>query len=136
MTTRRTRLRVYRDSARRWRLSRRSFQRLVERALADLPDEFARRLENVAVIVEDRPSPAKLAALGFAPDETLFGLYEGIPLGERSGNYHLAAPDRITIYRLPILEQCHSEDEVVQEVRATVIHEVGHFFGLGDDELD
>lgn len=135
MTVRRERVAVFRDSARRFRLSRRAFERLVGQALAELPPEFATRLDNVAVLVEERPDAARLTSLGHDPDECLLGLYEGTPLGER-GEHHLLVPDRITIFRQPILELCQSESEVIREVKATVIHEVGHFFGLGDHELD
>ncbi|MBI4492592.1 MAG: metallopeptidase family protein [Chloroflexi bacterium] len=134
MTARRERLAAFRATSRRFSLTRRAFERLVEQALAELPPEFAERLVNVAVTVEDRPDPARLAGLGFEADESLLGLFEGTPLGQR-GDYHLAVPDRITIFRLPILQCCQSEEDVVREVRATVIHEVGHFFGLGDQEL-
>jgi predicted Zn-dependent protease with MMP-like domain len=111
------------------------FARLVREALADLPPAFSRHLDNVAVLIADRPSPAKLSALGLGPDETLFGLYEGTPLGDRGTGYHLALPDRITIYRLPILEACTTTDEMKREIRLTVMHELGHYFGLSDDEL-
>jgi predicted Zn-dependent protease with MMP-like domain len=111
------------------------FARLVREALADLPDAFARRLDNVAVLIAERPSPQKLRELGLGPDETLFGLYEGTPLGERGSGYHLALPDRITIYREPIVRGCTSLREMKQEIQLTVIHELGHHFGLGDEEL-
>jgi len=111
------------------------FARLVGEALADLPDAFARRLDNVAVVIAERPSPQKLRELGLGPDETLFGLYEGTPLGERGSGYHLVLPDRITIYREPIVRGCASLREMKQEIQLTVVHELGHHFGLGDDEL-
>ena len=111
------------------------FARLVREALADLPPAFSERLDNVAVLIADEPSRSKLRALGLAPGETLFGLYEGTPLGERGTSYHLALPDRITIYRHPILQACATTEEMKQEIRLTVIHELGHHFGLSDDEL-
>lgn len=111
------------------------FARLVREALADLPPAFARRLDNVAVVIADRPSAAQLRALGLGPDETLFGLYEGTPIGERGTSYHLVLPDRVTVYREPILEACATTQEMKAEIRLTVIHELGHYFGLGDDEL-
>jgi predicted Zn-dependent protease with MMP-like domain len=117
------------------RLPPRRFARLVRDALVDLPPAFARRLDNVAVLIAERPSPAQLRALGLGPDETLFGLYEGTPLGERGISYHLTLPDRITIYREPILDACASTQEMKQEIQLTVIHELGHHFGLSDDEL-
>ena len=117
------------------RIPPRRFARLVREALAELPPAFARRLENVAVVIADRPSPEQLRALGLGPDETLFGLYEGTPLGERGSGYHLALPDRVTIYREPILAACGSSREIKDEVRLTVIHELGHYFGLDDADL-
>jgi predicted Zn-dependent protease with MMP-like domain len=111
------------------------FKRLVHEALTDLPPAFARRLENVAVLVAERPTTAQLRTLGLGVGETLFGLYEGTPLGERGTSYHLNLPDRITIFRQPILDACGSTQAIKDEIRLTVIHELGHYFGLGDDEL-
>ena len=111
------------------------FARIVREALDDLPPAFARRLDNVAVVIAERPSPGKLRELGLGADETLFGLYEGTPLGERGTSYNLVLPDRITIFREPILESCHSAREMKREIQLTVIHELGHHFGLSDDEL-
>lgn len=111
------------------------FARIVREALAGLPPAFAHRLDNVAVLIAERPSPEQLRALGIGPDETLFGLYEGTPLGERGAGYHLALPDRITIYREPILESCRGLREMKREIQLTVIHELGNHFGLSDDEL-
>lgn len=117
------------------RMSAARFERLVREALRELPPAFARRLDNVAILIADRPSPAQLRALGLGPDETLFGLYEGTPLAERGTGYHLALPDRITIFREPILAACGSSREIKDEVRLTVIHELGHYFGLDDADL-
>ncbi|HLI28199.1 MAG TPA: metallopeptidase family protein [Chloroflexota bacterium] len=117
------------------RLSAARFERLVREALRELPPAFARRLDNVAILIADRPSPEQLRALGLGPGETLFGLYEGTPLAERGTGYHLALPDRITIFREPIVEACRSSREIKEEVRLTVIHELGHYFGLSDAEL-
>jgi predicted Zn-dependent protease with MMP-like domain len=134
--SREQRLSAYRATTRRARFSRATFERLVERALQGLPERFAERLSNVAVVVEERPNPHKLASLGFGPRESLMGLYEGTPLGQRGTGYHLAVPDRITIYRQPILAVCGDEEEIVREIRATVLHEVGHFFGLSDKDME
>ena len=117
-------------------LNRRRFRRLVERALVGLPDDFRARLQNVAVIVEDRPSPALLRDLGLAEDDLLFGLYEGLPLTEWGRDDLLRIPDRIRIFQGPIEDACESDDEIVSEVRSTVLHEVGHHFGLSDEELE
>ncbi len=119
------------------RLGRRSFERLVQQALDDLPDEFAERLENVAVVVEEEPDPEVLQEMGLDPDadaDELFGLYQGVPLIERDTGY-ASPPDRIIIYMGPIQRCCRSPQEIVREVRNTVIHELGHYFGLSDEEM-
>jgi predicted Zn-dependent protease with MMP-like domain len=102
------------------------FEDLVARALEQIPDELARLVDNVVVMVEDVPPPGT----GY-----LLGLYEGIPLTARGQWYAGALPDRITIYRLPILRICATADEVVEQVRITVVHEIAHHFGIDDDRL-
>lgn len=122
------------------RVSLDEFEDLVARALDSLPDEFARLLDNVAVVVEEEPSEEDLASLEpLAPDEAedegeLFGLYLGVPLSERDV-YYGALPDRVAIYRGPILRYCQNRREVIREVRDTVIHELGHHFGLDEDDM-
>ena len=116
-------------------MKRDEFERLVGEAIAELPEEFRRRLENVIVIVEDCPSRELLEQMEIPPGETLFGLYEGTPLTERG----IAAPlypDRIWIFKTPIEEECDTETEIKEEIKATVVHEVAHFFGLDDEYLD
>ena len=115
-------------------LSRSVFERLVGEALDGLPPRFAALLENVAVVVEEEPAPALLDEMGMDEDEELMGLYLGVPLPERGSQYQ-ALPDRIAIYRGPVLRLCGSRREVVREVRDTVIHELGHYFGLEDEEM-
>jgi len=117
------------------RINRRAFQELVREALTDLPDEFARAIENVAVVVEEEPTAEELESLGLDPEQDdLFGLYQGVPLPERGPDAPVL-PGRIAIYRLPILWACETREEAIAEVRTTVIHELGHYFGLGDNEL-
>jgi predicted Zn-dependent protease with MMP-like domain len=117
------------------RINRREFQELVREALTDLPEEFARAIENVAVVVEEEPTAEDLESVGLDPEEDdLFGLYQGVPLPERTTHYE-ALPDRIAVYRLPILWACDTREQVKAEVRTTVIHELGHYFGLPEDEL-
>ena len=111
------------------------FEALVEHALEGLPEEFADLLENVAVMVEDEPDPEDLEALGMEPDEELFGLYQGIPLDERTSFYQGAMPDRVFIYRGPILRFCENRRQVIREIRDTVVHELGHHFGLEEDDM-
>ncbi|MCC7105767.1 MAG: metallopeptidase family protein [Chloroflexi bacterium] len=110
------------------------FDRYVSQALEALPRRFRDRLENVAIVVEEWP-PAGLASRHGADEAYgLLGLYEGTPYGYRA-DYHLRPPDRITLYRGPILAQCRTRKDVVREVRETLLHEIGHYFGLGDSDL-
>ena len=110
------------------------FETLVSEALNSLPSEFAEKLKNVAVVVEDYPNAYQLRKLGLSPSSLLFGLYEGVPQTKR-GNYSGVLPDKITIFKYPILRVSRNEEEVRAQVRATVIHEIGHHFGLSDSEL-
>ncbi len=105
-------------------VSEERFEQLVGEALDTIPDELARHMDNVVVTVREDDH------------EGLLGLYEGVPLTERL-DYGMGAvmPDRITIFRRPILELCSNEADVVHQVRVTVIHEVGHHFGIDDDRL-
>jgi predicted Zn-dependent protease with MMP-like domain len=100
------------------------FEELVGDALDSLPDDLASAVDNVVVVVEDSHRAG------------LLGLYEGYPLTERGDYGGLVLPDRITIYRLAILGQCRTEEEVVDEVRTTVLHELAHHFGITDERLD
>lgn len=102
-----------------------SFEEMVAAALDGLPAELGRLMSNVAVTVEHGPGP-----------RGLLGLYEGIPLTSRTTQYAGVLPDRITIYRQAICAICQTEDEVADQVRKTVIHEVAHHFGIDDDRLD
>ena len=111
------------------------FEALVRNALAGLPPAFLDRLDNVDVLVETWPSPDQMANVGLNEDDLLYGLYEGVPLTEREG-YNLALPDRIIIFQGPIEEDCNTADEVVEQVRDTVVHEVAHYFGISDAQLD
>ena len=116
-------------------MSRRGFEGLVAEALDGLPQEFAEAVENVMVTVEETPAEEDLRALGLNPaEDTLFGLYHGVSLPERGLDY-LSLPDRIVIYRRPILEACASREEIIEEVRQTVLHELGHYFGLTEEEM-
>ena len=132
---RRERLARHRVHQRRYRPTRAEFERLVLVALEELPSEFRQRLENVAVVVEEWPRADSRGRLGSDSDGMILGLYDGVSLLQRGSDYHLSVPDRITIYRGPILALCRNQAELVREVRDTVLHEVGHYFGLGDHEL-
>ena len=106
-------------------MSRERFEELVSEALDEVPPEFARAMDNVVVLVEEFNDEA--------PD--ILGLYHGIALTERTSSYGGVLPDRISIYRQPILSMCEDEDEVVEEVLITVVHELGHHFGIDDARL-
>jgi len=112
------------------------FDALVQRALDGLPEEYARLMKNVAVVVEEEPSREILDELGIASEDDLLGLYSGAPIdGESFFSPGGQMPNRISIYRGPILRLCRSSNEVVDEVRDTIIHEIGHHFGLSDEEM-
>ena len=116
-------------------LSRKQFEALVERALRRLPRRFRHRLENIAVVVEDWADDDTLDEMGIEPPETLYGLYRGTNLTRRDSGYGAVLPDIITIYQGPIQEDCDTVDEMEELVRDTVVHEIGHYFGLDDERL-
>jgi predicted Zn-dependent protease with MMP-like domain len=118
-------------------MSRTQFEKAVEEALDLIPEELAGLIENVAVVVEEEPSDEEILDAGLDPEEeTLFGIYQGVALPERgAGSYGSVLPDRIVIYRLPLLEACSSRRELLREIRDTVVHEVGHYFGLDEEDL-
>ena len=103
-----------------------AFDALVDRALDGIPDEIAALVHNVVVLVEDEPP---------ADEPDLLGLYEGIALTERWGDASMELPDRIFVFRGPLLDLCDSEEQLVEEVRITVVHEIAHHFGIDDDRL-
>lgn len=120
------------------RVSHEEFEALVEEALEQLPEEFRAALENVAVMVQEEPSEEDLEEVGIDPDDPdrdeLLGLYQGVPLPERD-SFYSALPDRVLVFRGPILRSCETRRQVIREVRETVQHELGHYFGLEEDEL-
>jgi predicted Zn-dependent protease with MMP-like domain len=118
------------------RMSREEFERVVGKALDGLPPEVAGLLDNVAVVVEDDPTEEDLLEAGLDPEtDTLFGLYHGLALPERGGSYGNVLPDRIVIYRRPLLASCGDRNELIREIQDTVVHEVGHYFGLDEEDL-
>ncbi len=107
-------------------MTRERFEELVAEALDGVPPELSALIDNVVVLVEDEPP---------ADDPDLLGFYDGTPLTQRDSMYAGVLPDRITVYRNPTLVMCTSEDEVVDEVNITVVHEIAHHFGIDDDRL-
>ena len=118
------------------RLTDDEFETLVVDVLDELPEPILAMLDNVDVVIEAWPSRAQLDEAGLEPGGTLFGLYEGVPLTARDSGYFLIPPDKITIFKGPIERSCRSRDEVAEQVRITVIHEVAHHFGIGEERLD
>ena len=110
------------------------FERLVAKALRDLPADLRERLDNVQIVIKDEPDAADLAEADLDGGSTLLGLYQGIPQTERL-NYGFNLPDRITLFQGPIERACRSNWQIRQEVRRTVWHELAHHFGIGDDRL-
>jgi predicted Zn-dependent protease with MMP-like domain len=112
------------------------FEALVERALRTLPRRFKEKIANVAIVVEDWADDETLRDVGIEPPDTLYGLYRGIDLTRRDTSYGNVLPDTIHIYQGPIEEDCADAEEMAELVRDTVIHELGHYFGLDDDTME
>ena len=111
------------------------FRLLVSEALDSLPKAIVPYLENVAVVVEDEPNDETIRSVGLDPEvDTLFGLYNGVPIGLR-GASHAALPDHIAIYYLPLTDEYADEYHLRREIRRTVVHEIGHHFGFSDKRL-
>ena len=117
------------------RLSRARFERLVEEALAGIPEPLRERIDNVEIVIEEWPTAEHLEAAGLEPDDWLFGLYEGTPLIDRGITVDPLLPDKITIFQGPLQEACQAEQEIWQEVRTTVVHEIAHHFGIDEERL-
>ena len=116
-------------------MDRAQFEELVRQALTDVPHEFAEKLDNVTIVVEDEPSLDQITRVGIGPYGLLFGLYEGVPKTKRVGGYAMVPPDKITIFQNSIEYVCRTNDEIKERIRTTVLHEVGHHFGLSEKEL-
>ena len=116
-------------------MTRKQFEKLVLDALKDLPEEFRSRLDNVEIVIEGEPTREDLKSVGLTEDDLLLGLYHGTPLTQRTSDYAMALPDRIVLYQSDIEDCCETREQIAEEVRKTVIHEIAHFFGLEEDEL-
>ena len=117
-------------------VSKERFAELVERALADVPPAFAPYLEEVAVEIRDRPTRKQLKSVGLTEDQLLLGLYHGRPRDERSVFDSAVMPDVIYIFQEDVEDASEDEEDLVEQVRITVLHEIGHHFGMGEDDLD
>ena len=122
-------------------MTREEFDVLVEEALATIPEKFRDALKNLAIVVEDEPSPQQLASIDveddepFGEDDTLLGLYEGTPITERHWDDGNRLPDKVTLFQGPIEDASEDDDDVVIAIGETLIHEIGHYFGLSEDEI-
>jgi predicted Zn-dependent protease with MMP-like domain len=119
-----------------YHVSKAHFGELVESALAELPQEFAKFLEEVPVEIRDRPTPAQLRRAGTGPRSLLLGLYQGRPRTVRHVEDSGTIPDVIFIFQNSIEAVCDNEDQLVRQVRVTVLHEIGHHFGLSEEDLE
>ena len=117
-------------------MTREEFNRLVEEALNDIPPRFKREMKNIAIVVEDEPSPELLQEMEIEPPDSLYGLYQGTPLPQRSWGHGNALPDRISLYRRPIEEDSEDREDVIVAIAETLIHEIGHYFGLSEEEIE
>lgn len=117
-------------------MTRARFKELVQEAIDSIPRRFAREVTNVAIVIEDYPSLELLREMEMGPDDVLLGLYQGVPLPDRQWAHGNALPDCITLYQKSIEEDCDDdEDEIVVAIGETLIHELGHYFGLSEEEI-
>jgi predicted Zn-dependent protease with MMP-like domain len=117
-------------------MTRKEFERLVQQALRELPAELRRHIANVAIVVEELADDDTLDVAGVDDPYDLFGFYHGIPLTERTHDYGLVLPDKISIYRQPILAACRNAEEIRATIAQTVRHEIAHYFGIDDERLE
>ncbi len=115
-------------------MTRREFEKVVEEALAALPAEFRGKLENVTFEVKESPNRRQSSGDGRQP--SLYGLYEGVPIGDRSASNPIEFPSRITLFKRAIERDCPTRPEMLKCIQETVLHEIGHHFGFDDDDLD
>ncbi len=118
------------------KLSTEAFVRIVEQAIARIPEELRKRMENILISVKQQPSTEMVAEMGLAPDEPLFGIYWGVPLTERSLADPPLYPDTIYIFQDPLEAFCTNREELLEEIEITVVHEIAHLFGFSEAELE
>ena len=117
-------------------MTRDRFRQLVDEALESIPDRFRDAMQNIAIVVEDEPTLQQLHEVDLEPPETLLGLYQGTPLTERAWAHGNVLPDKITLFQGPIEESSDDEDDTVIAIGETLIHEIGHYFGLSEEEIE
>lgn len=116
-------------------ISREQFERLVHKALSDIPPDIRLSIQNVDIVVDNIASMNQIAGTGIENEMELLGLYEGIPITERYG-YDMVLPDKITLFQKPIEAICDNQEQITEEISKTLIHEIAHHFGLDDNHLD
>ncbi len=117
-------------------MTREEFKELVEEAIDTIPLKFARQVRNLAIVVEDEPSDELLDEMDIDDESSLLGLYQGTPLNERGWGYGNTLPDRITLFQFSIEDDCDDdEDEIIIAIGETLIHELGHYFGMSEEEI-
>ena len=116
-------------------MERKRFEQLVAEALASVPRRFRDAMKNIAIVVEDEPSSELLDEMDIEPPDTLLGLYQGTPLTERTWAYGNTLPDRVLIFQGPHERDAEDEDDLVVAIGETLIHEIGHYFGLSEEEI-
>jgi len=117
-------------------VTRTKFRQLVDEALETIPQKFRDAMQNIAIVVEDEPTPEQLAQVDIEPPDTLLGLYEGTPLTERHWAQGNTLPDKVTLFQGPIEDASENEDDLVVAIGETLIHEIGHYFGLSEEEIE
>lgn len=111
------------------------FRQQVEDALESIPKHFRDAMQNIAIVIEDEPTDAHMEDIGLDPEDTLLGLYEGTPLTERQWDDGNRLPDKITLFQHVIEDASEDDDDVVVAIGETLIHEIGHYFGMSEDEI-
>jgi predicted Zn-dependent protease with MMP-like domain len=117
-------------------VDRKQFERLVAEALASIPRRFKKAMQNIAIVVEDEPSAELLEEMAIEPPDTLLGLYQGIPLTERGWGHGNALPDRVLLFQGPHERDADDEDDLVVAIGETLIHEIGHYFGMSEEQIE
>ena len=117
-------------------MTRAAFERHVADALSTIPKRFRDAMRNIAIVVEDEPEAELLREMEIEPPDTLFGLYQGVPLTERRWDYGNALPDRILLFQGPHERDAENDDDLIGSIGETLIHEIGHYFGLSEEEIE